>query len=279
MVTDFSQWLGIAKLDYQKKDSKTLVTSAYSQAPFKIQRPFYPEGEGICHSVLLHTAGGMVEGDRLSQTINLQKNAHSLITTTAASKIYRSQGQVAQQDITIKIDSGACLEYLPQETIIFNGAIYQQNLKVELAPDATWLNWEITRFGRTARGEKFIQGDWRSLTEIWQNEQLLWCDRQWLPGNPEIEASLNGLAGYPIFATLTWIGKPVNPEIIAQMRQLWEQKPTQGQTGITQMNQILLCRYRGNSTQEVKTWFFQIWQLLRQHYLGINAIKSRFWQL
>jgi urease accessory protein len=279
MIKTSSQWLGIVKLDYKKKGQKTLVNSAYSQAPLKIQRPFYPEGETICHSVLLHTAGGMVGGDRLSQTINLQPETHSLITTTAASKIYRSQGEKATQEINIKIDSKACLEFLPQETIIFNGAIYHQKLKVELAPNASWLNWEITRFGRTARGEKFIQGDWRSLTEIWQNQKLLWCDRQWLPGNPEIEKSLNGLAGSPVFATLTWVGQPISSDIITTMRQLWQTQNTQAEIGITQIDQILLCRYRGHSTQEAKNWFFGIWQLIRSHSLGRNAIKSRFWQI
>ena len=103
-----------------------------------------------------------------------------MITSAAASKIYRSSGLESQQNIDIKLEAGANLEWLPQETIVFDGAIYRQNLRVELAPTARILLWEITRFGRSARGEKFASGEWRSHTEVWQQNSPLWIDRQLL---------------------------------------------------------------------------------------------------
>lgn len=183
MQTQSNQWHGSLNLVFAKVQKKTGLIYNWVQAPLKVQRPFYPEGAEVCHSVVLHTAGGIVGGDRLDLNFQLQQEAKALITTAAASKIYRSNGLQARQTIGMQVDADACLEWLPQETIVFNGAIYRQDLKVELAPKATWLGWEITRFGRSARGERFLQGEWRSNTEVWQQGIPLWIDRQWLPGN------------------------------------------------------------------------------------------------
>lgn len=274
-----SQWQGILELDYQKIGNSTQLVKAYSQAPLKIQRSFYPEGKDICHSIILHTAGGMVGGDRLSQTINLQPETQVLLTTPAASKIYRSSGETAQNTINIEIQEQAYLEFIPREIIIFNGAIFSQNLRVNLDPNACYLGWEITRFGRTARGEIFNQGQWKSCTEIWQNGCPVWIDRQGFIANEEILNSPHGLGGKPVIATLTWVGQPVSEDIVKNIRQLWSQRETSSQAGVTQLISGLLCRYRGNSTQEVINWFTDVWQLLRQNYTGKSIVKPRVWQL
>lgn len=274
-----SQWQGILELDYQKIGNSTQLVKAYSQAPLKIQRSFYPEGQEICHSIILHTAGGMVGGDRLSQTINLQPETQVVLTTPAASKIYRSSGETAHNIINIEVDKQAYLEFVPREIIIFNGAIFNQNLRVNLAADACYLGWEITRFGRTARGEIFNHGQWKSCTEIWQNNCPIWIDRQGFIANEEILNSPHGLGGQPVIASLIWVGQPVSEDIIKTIRQLWEQRETSSQAGVTQLISGLLCRYRGNSTQEVINWFTDVWQLLRQNYTGKSIVKPRVWQL
>ncbi|MDB9539420.1 urease accessory protein UreD [Anabaenopsis tanganyikae CS-531] len=269
-------WHGKLNLVYADRLNNTELIHSHQQAPLKVQRPFYPEGAKICHSVILHTAGGVVGGDRLSYNLHLQPQAKALITTAAASKIYRSNGLQARQNINIQIDAGACLEWLPQETIIFNGAIYRQDLRVELAPGASWLGWEITRFGRTARGEKFFQGEWRSHTEIWQEGLPLWIDRQWLPGSEEVFHSPHGLAGQPIVGSLVWVGNPISGETLAKMRNLWVGT---GDIGMTQLQNGFLCRYRGTSTSEVRNWFTAIWQLLRVSVLNRSSCVPRVWQV
>ncbi|WP_026798406.1 MULTISPECIES: urease accessory protein UreD [Planktothrix] len=274
-----SQWQGILELDYQKIGNSTQLVKAYTQAPLKIQRSFYPEGKDICHSIILHTAGGMVGGDRLSQTINLQPETQVLLTTPAASKIYRSSGETAQNHIKIEVQEKAYLEFIPREIIIFNGAIFSQNLRVNLAPNACYLGWEITRFGRTARGEIFNHGQWKSCTEIWQNGCPVWIDRQGFIANEEILNNPHGLGGKPVIASLIWVGKPVSEDIVKNIRQLWSQRETSSQAGVTQLISGLLCRYRGNSTQEVINWFTDVWQLLRQNYTGKSIVKPRVWQL
>jgi len=274
-----SSWYGSLKLVFAERQGTTQLIENQVQAPLKVQRPFYPEGSEVCHSVVLHTAGGVVGGDRLSLNFHLQPHAHALITTPAAGKIYRSNGQEAQQSIQMQVEAGACLEWFPQETIVFNGAIYRQDLRVELAPSATWLGWEITRFGRSARGEAFLQGEWRSHTEIWQQGRPLWIDRQWLPAGEAILKSPHGLAGQPVIATFAWIGQSVSPEIVEEARRLWRARDYPGEAGVTQLISGLLCRYRGAATSEVRNWFTDVWHLLRVSYLGRASCLPRVWQI
>lgn len=274
-----TNWHGSLNLVFARSYDTTALIQNRVQAPLKVRQPFYPEGPSVCHSVILHTAGGVVGGDRLDLNFHLLPNAQALITTVSAGKVYRSNGLQAKQSIQIQVDANACLELLPQETIVFNGAIYRQDLRVELAPGASWLGWEITRFGRSARGERFLIGDWRSHTEVWRQGIPLWIDRQWLPGGEEIINSPHGLTEQPVVASLAWIGQPVSPSIVEKARLLWGSAPRQGSSGVTRLEAGLLCRYRGFSTVEVKSWFIDVWQLLRQSFLARNRCIPRVWQI
>jgi urease accessory protein len=275
-----NNWHGRLNLTYANRSGKTQIIRNEMQAPLKVQRPFYPEGKEVCHTAILHTAGGVVGGDRLEFNCHLQPHAKALITTAAAGKIYRSSGQQAQQKIELKVNSSAVLEWLPQETIVFDGAIYRQDLRVELAPQAKILLWEITRFGRSARGEKFCSGEWRSNSEIWQENRPLWIDRQWLKGGEQMLESPHGLAGKPVAATLAWVGESVTAEILEKVRALPCKTtiyPGTSTAGVTRIPNGLLCRYRGDSTAAARDWFVCIWQLLRLSFVGRPCCLPRLW--
>jgi urease accessory protein len=278
-----TRWHGKLQLEFGFQDGSTHLTHSQGTAPLKIQRPFYPEGAEVCHGVILHTAGGIVGGDRLSIDIQIAPSAHVLLTTAAASKIYRSNGQEAEQTIQIKVGEGACLEWLPQEAIAFAAAEYRQKLRIDLAPNSTWLGWEITRLGRSAMGEKFTEGTWRSHTEVWQNGQPLWIDRQWLEGNQTAIASPHALNNCAIVGSFALVGQAATPEIIEKIRMLWlEGQSTgkyNGEAGVSRLISGLVCRYRGNSTSEVRSWFKEVWQLLRLAYLQRSPCLPRVWQV
>ncbi len=270
-------WHGNLSLVYARTENGTQLIRNQCQAPLLVQRPFYPEGKNVCHSVILHTAGGVVGGDRLSCYFHLQPHAQVLITTAAAGKIYRSNGLPARQTVEIQIDADAGLEWLPRETIVFNKALYRQDLRVELATGAFLLSWEITRFGRTARGEKFLQGDWRSRTEIWRQGKPLWIDRQWLPASDKIFHSPHGLNGQAIAGSLVWIQKAVSQDFVTKVRQLAGYGV--GEVGVTRLEHGFLCRYRGSSTAEVRNWFISVWQLVRGCFLDRAVCIPRVWQI
>ncbi|WP_055075255.1 urease accessory protein UreD [Pseudanabaena sp. 'Roaring Creek'] len=270
-------WTGNLELRFSKRDLSTQLVYNYALAPWKIQRSLYPEGEEVCHCVLLHTAGGLVGGDRLSAKIHLQPHTQALITTAAASKVYRSSGAESWQNIHIHIDESANLEWFPQETIVFAESKYRQTTRIDLAPDATITMWEIVRFGRTARGERFLDGHWRSHTEVWRDQMPLWIDRQYLHGNPEMLDSPNGLNTYAIAASFIFVGATVETELIDRIRATWEQGNYQGKSSVTRSLAGLVCRYCGDSSGDARKWFQQIWQLLRVSYRNRKICVPRVW--
>jgi urease accessory protein len=269
-------WHGALRLDFEHRRGVTHLTHNQGQAPLKVQRPFYPEGGEICHSVIMHTAGGLVGGDRLTYDFRLAPNSKALITTPAATKIYRTNGREAQQKIQINLAEGSCLEWLPLDAIVFNRACYRQEMQINLAPGAQWLGWEVTRFGRSASGERFVEGNWRSRTEVWQAGKPIWIDRQWLPGSETSFNSPHGLAGCPIVGSLAWIGQQVEPELVEKARSLWT--GTVGEIGVTRLPLGLLCRYRGHSSTEARKWLIAVWGLVRSSQ-GRSICLPRVWQL
>jgi urease accessory protein len=274
-----NQWKGTVMLHYDRVGDKTRLAKVWHQAPLKVQRPFYPETPGICHTILIHTAGGMVGGDRLIYDLTLAPHTHAVVTTAAASKIYCAQDKTTEQVIEIDIAEQAYLEWLPQETIVFNQAKFNQTLKVNLGPKATWLGWDIYRFGRTARGERFVEGDWRSHTEVWRAGVPLWIDRQWLPASQKMIDHPHGLNQCPVVGTLAWMGQEVDRDFVGQLRELWTNLGLEGEIGVTRVQQGVICRYRGQSTFEVRQWFTQVWNHVRSYALGQPACPVRVWQV
>jgi urease accessory protein len=269
-------WQGTLKLTYAKRGEMTRVIDAYSQSPLKLQRSFHPDGQ-TCQSLILHTAGGIVGGDRLNQEITLHPQAEASLTTVSASKLYRSSGPQSQQTLTMSLDRDAYLEYIPRESIVFDGAKFQQQLRVNLGENAVWLGWELLRFGRTARGERFNSGDWRSQTEVYRNGVPLWIDRQQLAGGSPLLDASNGLNGQPVVGTLAWIGQPVSPEIADKARHLWEMRDLEGEIAVSCCQSGVICRYRGRSTQKASAAFLDLRQLLRQSHGDRPVTVPRVW--
>ncbi|WOD39428.1 urease accessory protein UreD [Nodosilinea sp. E11] len=270
-------WQGVAHLGYAVEAGRCIPTQTYTRAPLRVQRALYPEGDALCHSVLVHTAGGLVGGDSLAIALQAEAGSQVLVTTAAASKVYGSETEAqSSQRVEITLAPGSCLEWMPQETIVFNHAHYHQDLRVNLAPGAIWSGWEITRFGRSARGETFDQGHWRSHLEVWQADQPLWLDRQHLIGGSPSLHSPNALAGQPVVGSFAVVGYRPTPDQITALRQLWPRSQP-GDVGVTRLTEGLLCRYRGPSSQAAQRWFVAAWQYLRPLYLGREAAVSRVW--
>ncbi|MEO1208180.1 MAG: urease accessory protein UreD [Cyanobacteria bacterium J06638_20] len=277
---DRKSWKGLLELTYIRQPQQTQLARCFVQSPMKVQRPFYPEGE-VCHTVTLHTAGGIVGGDSLSTHLHLQPYTHALLTSATAGKIYRSNGLESHQQVQVRLDAGACLEWLPQEMIAFNGAEYRQETRVELAEDALWMGWELVRLGRTAQGEQFLTGNWRSRTQIWQDGRLLWVDPQHIQGGSAMLRHPHGLAGYPVMGSFAILGREVTTELIGQARDAWHDRTTRAEhpadAGVTRLMQGMLCRYRGGSTLEARRWFISVWHLTRLALCDRPACPPRVW--
>ena len=166
-------WHGRASLRFSRGGDGLSRHQGSASAPLKIQRGFN-RANGRCELPLLHTAGGLVGGDRLSITVHLEPGSRALLTSVAAQKVYgtigrsrlRPEGAWALQELAFQLEEGADLEWLPQELVVYADGLYEQRTRVNLAPGAGWLGAELVRLGRTAAGESLGAGRWRSLLEI-----------------------------------------------------------------------------------------------------------------
>ena len=179
-------WHGTASLHFSRPERNgaqgTAVTTVHqggATAPLKLQRAFQ-RADGRCELPILHTAGGLVGGDRLRVSAHLQPGSRALLTSVAAQKVYGSigrsrrapGGEWARQELDFQLASDADLEWLPQELVMFAGGLFEQRARVDLAPGASWLGAEVVRLGRTAAGEDLGPGRWRSLLEIRRQHDL-----------------------------------------------------------------------------------------------------------
>ena len=118
---------------------------------------------------LLHPPGGVVGGDQLTIDVELRPRARALLTTPAAGKVYRSAGPRSRQTQWLRAAPGAVLEWLPQETILFDGALSDTLTRLDAAADSRFCVWDILCLGRPAAGERFGRGDCRQRLELWRD--------------------------------------------------------------------------------------------------------------
>jgi urease accessory protein len=150
---------------------------------------------------LVNVAGGLTGGDRIASSLTLGPQARFTATTPAAEKIYRSLGEETDIAATIAAEEGACCEWLPQETILFDGARLRRRLDFALAPGARLLAAEMLVLGRAAHGEGFVQGSLRDAWRVRRGGALVWADSLHLAA-PRHAAARFRLAGANALATV-----------------------------------------------------------------------------
>ena len=136
----------------------------------------FPRASGPCEAVLINTGGGMAGGDRADVAITLEAGAEVLFTTQSAEKIYRSDGETAKVEARVAIGVGARLEWLPQETILFQGARFTRRLAIDLATDASLFLVEAVTFGRIAMGEHSIDATIHDSWRIRRGGRLVFAE-------------------------------------------------------------------------------------------------------
>lgn len=266
-------------LGFINDEGTTRLTERSHFGPLRVQKPLYPEGDAVCHAIVVHPPGGVVGGDQFSITANVGSNAHAFITTPAAAKWYRANGHASRQEIRLDISDNASLEWLPQETIFFDEAQVQLDNAVTLGKDATYIGCEILCFGRTASGESFNVGKIMQRTSIRREGKLVWFEQGAIAGGRASMTSPLALNGNTVCATLIAVGKALPASVINVIReQEGELIGPAGSFGITQMKSVLVARYLGHSSETAKRLMTQVWQQLRPELLGREGIVPRIWQ-
>lgn len=264
-------WEASLRLGLVARDGRTVLAERARSGPLSVQRPFYPEG-GVCHVYVLHPPGGVVGGDSLSIDVHMDEGAQALLTTPGATKFYRSAGRTARQTQHLVVAPRAALEWLPQENIFFPGAEAALHTRVDLHGDARLALWEIHCLGRPVIGEDFIQGSIDSRLTITRDGLPVLLDR--LRVRPDNRARLSLMAGLAVGGTL--VISHAGEDEIAACRDLLFASGTD-YAGATLIEDLLVVRYLGNSTEHARRLFTDIWQALRPATLRQAAGVPRIW--
>lgn len=273
--TAANPWQARLRLGFERRDDDTILGRREHVGPLRVQKPLYPEGGGVCHVVVLHPPSGIVGGDELDIAATLGEGAQALLTTPGAGKWYRSAGPWAEQQLRFDVGRGAALEWLPQESIVFDGAQARMKTRIALAEEARFIGWEVLCLGRRASGERFESGSIRLDTRVERDGRLLWLERGRLEGGSPLLYSPAGLAAYSVSASLI-AAAPVNAALLAACRDI---VPVEAgaQHGISVLPDLLLARYLGHSSEAARAWFTALWRLLRPALLGREARMPRIW--
>ncbi|HQT26658.1 MAG TPA: urease accessory protein UreD [Burkholderiales bacterium] len=259
-----------------RRGKETILARRKHFGPLRVQKPFYPEG-GVCHVLLLHPPAGIAGGDRLEIEALLEEGSHALMTTPGAGKFYGSIGPEASVSCQFEVGKNAVLEWLPQETIVFDGAKARTTTKVNLDEEASFIGWEVICLGRRASGERFDSGFLGLSTRLERNGIPFWLERGLLEGGSPLLKSKAGLSGFSSSCTLLASGKGMSPALLAACREILPQE-TGALHGLTMLPDLLVGRYLGHSSEAARAWFVDIWRLLRPAMIGRDPHPPRIWR-
>jgi urease accessory protein len=158
-------WQANLNLAYARHGARVVARHEHS-GPLRILQSLYPEGDGICHNVLVHPPGGLVGGDTLEIAVQAASGTHGLVTTPGATRFYRSDGPLALQTTRIAMQPEARLEWLPLEALCYSGCFAENRLVMALDPGAELLGWDITALGLPNAHLPFVKGSLQQHIEV-----------------------------------------------------------------------------------------------------------------
>jgi urease accessory protein len=166
---------GEARLTFKQVAGATCTDRLFQSGAAKVRLPHVPRGEPP-QAVLINSAGGLTGGDRMAWAVDVARGCRAVVTTQACERIYRSAGGEAEVAATLSVAPGARLDWLPQETILFDGGRLARRIEVDLADDAVLLVVEAILFGREARGECMRAGLFRDSWRVRRGGRLAFAD-------------------------------------------------------------------------------------------------------
>lgn len=260
-------------------DGQATRLRARHHGPLRLLKTLYPEGPGIAHAVLVHPPGGLVGGDLLDIALDVRPGAHLLVTTPAATRFYRSIAGEAVQTVVAQVGEGARLEWLPQETLAYEGCEGRNELRLHLSRGAAVIAGEVLALGLPGAGQAFRTG------RLLQHLELpgLWLDRGRLDGR---DAALMegpcGLAGHRVLGSLICAGTEPFADLeslLADSRALLEGLCAAGITHLARPNgALLLARWVGDDIECVSEALRGLRALWRSRIWALPAPALRIWR-
>jgi len=253
--------VGILQVSFRKNGSQTTLQDLRQEGSLKVRFPRPEKGE-LLQVVTLNTAGGITGGDIFQSSFLLEEGSAATITTQAPERIYRALpfSPPASVRHSVTLGPGAMVEWLPQETILFNGAFLRRQLSVTLAADSCFLGVEAIIFGRTQRGEKVASGFLSDTVRIVREGALLLHDAIHLNGPiAEILARPAVANGGVAVATL-WFVSPDAAAALEAVRAVLKEEDS----GASVWNNILVTRLVAREGAELRARVISLLQVLRK---------------
>lgn len=260
-------WRAQLQLRFIQRQGMTCLGARRHVGPLLVQRPFHPEG-APCHVYVLHPPGGIVAGDRLALDVHLEPGSHALLTMPGASKFYRSIGPTAQLVQRFHLAAGSTLEWLPQDSIFFDGARARLDSRFTLEPGARLLAWETLCLGRPVMGERFAQGALDNRLHIEMPDDIGLHERLRIE-----DGRLEKLGGHPLVAT--FCAAPATSAVLEKARRVLE--GLGNPAGATLLGQLLVIRLLDHDNQNLQHTLQRLWHMLRPAVLGLAPCPPRIW--
>jgi len=272
-VVPLRRWAdGVAEVSFAQVAEETRLRHLYQSDPCRVLFPRQADGAPK-EAVIVTTSGGVVGGDRLTFRIGASADCVATVTTQAAEKIYRAAGADSEIDVTVSAEDCGFLEWMPQETILFDGARLRRQTRLHLNGTARVLAGEIVVFGRRARDEKFTYGflhdDWR----IFKDGRLVWADALHLEGAiDERIADVHAFDGAAAVATAIYTA----PDAAAHLETA---RALIGDGGASCVDGILVIRMVNGDAAALRAGFAQFWKKFRHETAGLPATLPRVWEV
>lgn len=270
----------------------SVVGRLYQRAPLRALFPRPERGEPFT-AVLVNSSGGIIGGDQLEVTLEATDGASLLVTGQAAEKVYRSTGRIAEATTTLIAGPDSLFEFLPQGTIVYDGARFRRVTTIKASPGSRVMAGEVLSLGRVERGERFTTGLLHDEWRVHAGDRLIWGDALHLSNNdpadgdgPDgnvtgITTALNsraGFAGSPAYATFLYVASDAK-EQLELARRLLADTPDTVRAGVTSFDGLIVARWLGANPAEVRGAFGRFWARFRADVIGGTERLPTIWNI
>lgn len=278
-------WHGHLTLNYRRDGQRTIAHDLH-HGPLRVLQRLYPEGDQVCHHVLVHPPGGIVGGDVLEVKANLDSGSHAVITTPGATRFYRSAGALAEQSLHAVVADGARLEWLPLETIAYQGCRAENRMRFDLAPGAEMMGWDVVALGLPAADQPFDTPS-HPDAHFTQSIELpgVWLERGTVKAkDSRLLDSPLGWAGHRVMATLWFasgsaIASDRRESLLDQSRCLTSEHPLKLTAGCSSPHeQLVVLRALADGVEPAMQLLVSTWSRWREAAWQLPACPPRVWR-
>jgi len=270
---------GHAAIRFERRDGETRLAHLAHQAPLRVLFPRPAEGD-VAQAALVNISGALIAGDQLDIDLSVGQNAAAVCVAGAAEKICRSgAGETSLIRVNLTAERNAWAEWLPQESIFFNGARLRRAMALRLEAGARILAGEFLVLGRAASGESVTDGYLRDAFEVRQNGRLIWADALRLDGGfSDAAAAKPCLHGARALATLVHAGEGAAAAL--DMARRLQQDAGEGVfASASAVNGVLVMRWLSPEPWMLRERLGKFWAAFRHQAAGLPQSLPRIWHV